>query len=285
MTERVARSPAAPNGVSRRRLLTGAATVAAATAAGSLGAAGRAHAAGTWETVLAPDSFADYPSLEANWNYRYPWGPDHNGSARMYASATDHNQVFLSGDGVLTLLATRVAEDEGTSASEPHLPIRYHSGAVHTRHRITVTEQFPEYEVGGEFQVPSAPGTWPAFWLNGVDSWPPESDIVEFMGDNRNWFNTWRTESDVQRTIVPVSSPGAWHRYHVWITKANNTDVDIDYYLDGTWMATHRGTGFVGKPMVLICNLQMEGPSGSSGPTTDTHYRARNVSIGRTRVS
>ncbi|MDT0317890.1 glycoside hydrolase [Streptomyces millisiae] len=273
------------NALSRRRLLTGGATVAAVTAAGGLGAAGRAHAAETWETVLNTDSFASYQSLEANWNYRYPWGSDHNGSARMYASPSDHNHVFLSGGGVLTLLATRINWDEGTSSSTPHLPIRYHSGAIHAKHQITVTNQFPNYEVKGEFQAPSAPGTWPAFWLTGVNSWPPESDILEFKGDNRNWFNTFRTSSDVSSTIVPVSSPGSWHGYRAWITKVNNTDVDIHYYLDGTWKAVHRGAGFVGKPLWLIYNLQMEGSSGNSGPTSDTYYRARNVYIGRTRVS
>jgi hypothetical protein len=41
--------------------------------------------------------------------------------------------------------------------------------------------------------------------------------------------------------------------------------------------------GFVGKPMWLILNLQMEGSSGDWGPGGDTFYRARNVYVGRTR--
>ena len=174
------------------------------------------------------------------WNYRYPWGSDHNGCARMYGSATDHNHVYLAA-GVLTIKATRITWDEGTSCSDPHLPIRYHSGAVHAKDQILVTDQFPDYEVKGEFQAPSARGTWPAFWLTGVNSWPPESDILEFKGNNRNWFNTFRTSSDVSSTIVGVSSPGSWHTYRVWMTKVNATDVDIHYYLDGAWKARAPG--------------------------------------------
>src|ERR1044072_713380 len=192
-----------------------------------------AVAADTWETVLDGSSFNSYSAFEAAWNYLYPWGSDHNGSARMYGSSTDHNHITLA-SGVLTLKATRITWDEGTSGSSPHLPIRYPSGAVHAKNQIVVTDQFPDYEVKGEFQAPSAAGTWPAFWLTGVNSWPPESDIPAFKGTSNNWFTTFRSSSDVSSTIVGVSGPGNWHTYRAWITKVNATDVDIHYYLDGT---------------------------------------------------
>ena len=249
-----------------------------------LGAVAQPEArAATWETLIDGNSFRDRAALQAEWNFRYPWGSDHNGTARMYASATDNNHVYLSPSGVLNIKATRITWNEGNSSADPHLPIRYHSGAIHAKDQILVNDQFPNYEVKGEFQAPSARGTWPAFWLTGAWSWPPESDILEFKGDNRNWFNTFRTPSDVSSTIVPVSSPGGWHSYRVWITKVSATDVDIHYYLDGAWRGVHRGN-FVGKPMWIIVNLQMEGSAGSPGPSADTFYRARNVYVGRTRT-
>lgn len=254
------------------------------------GAAGAALAgvppanAAAWETVLS-GSFANRAALEAGWHYRYPWGSDHNGSARMYASSSDINHVYLETSGVLTIKATRITWDEGNSSADPHLPIRYHSGALHARQQVLVTDQFPNWEVKGEFQAPATRGAWPAFWLTGANSWPPESDILEFKGDNRNWFNTYRNASGGwSNTIVGVSNPGGWHGYRAWITKVNATDVDIHYYLDGNWVGQHRGANFVGSPMWLILNLQMEGSSGSPGPTADTFYRARNVYMGRTRA-
>jgi hypothetical protein len=117
-----------------------------------------------------------------------------------------------------------------------------------------------------------------------VNSWPPESDILEFKGNSNNWFNTFRTSSDVDSTVIGVSAPGDWHGYRAWITKVSATDVDIHYYLDGVWKAVHHARGFVGKPMWIIINLQMEGSSGSPGPASDTFYRARNVYVGRTRA-
>ncbi|MEE1804785.1 family 16 glycosylhydrolase [Streptomyces sp. JV176] len=284
--------PSGPGRFGRRGFLGGAAALGGAltlgaapprTARAATSAAPSAATAAAWEDVIN-GSFGSYGAFEAEWNYRYPWGSDHNGSARMYGSSTDHNHIYLN-SGVLTLQATRITWDEGTSTSTPHLPIRYHSGAVHAKNQIVVTDQFPDYEVKGEFQAPSGAGTWPAFWLTGVNSWPPESDILEFKGNTNNWFNTFRTSSDVSSTIVGVPSPGSWHTYRAWITKVNATDVDIHYYLDGTWKAAHRGAGFVGKPLWLIINLQMEGSSGSSGPGGDTFYRARNVYVGRNRTA
>lgn len=242
------------------------------------------HSAKTlaWETVLDASSFASYSAFESKWNYLYPWGSDHNGTARMYASSSDHNHVSLS-SGVLTLTATRINWNEGNSSSDPFLPIKYHSGAVHLKHHVLINDQYPQYEVKGDFQAPSSSGTWPAFWLTAVNSWPPESDILEFKGNSNNWFNTFRTPTDVSSKIVPVSTPGNWHNYRAWINKVSATDVEIHYYLDGVWQAVHRGN-FVNKSMFVIINLQMEGASGSSGPSTPTYYRAKNVYIGRNKA-
>ncbi|HEX6426652.1 MAG TPA: glycoside hydrolase, partial [Niastella sp.] len=149
-----------------------------------------------FETVIS-NTFTNYATFEQYWNYLYPWGSDHNGTARMYASATDHNHVYLDASGVLTIKATRINWNEGNSSADPYLPIRYHSGAINTKFRVLVNDQFPNYEIKGDFQAPSVRGSWPAFWLTGVNSWPPESDIMEFKGNTNNWQNTFRTSSDV----------------------------------------------------------------------------------------
>jgi hypothetical protein len=236
----------------------------------------------TFETVIS-NTFGSYATFEQYWNYLYPWGSDHNGTARMYGSATDHNHVYLDASGVLHIKATRINWDEGNSSADPHLPIRYHSGAIHAKFQVLVNDQFPNYEVRGELQAPSVSGSWPAFWLTGVNSWPPESDIMEFKGNSNNWQNTFRTSSDVSSIVTNVSSPGSWHTYRIWMQKSTATDVIIHYYIDGVWKGQHTAN-FVGKPMYIIINMQMEGSSGSSGPTADTYLHVRNVYVGRTRA-
>ncbi len=274
-----------PAGSSRRKALKIAATTAAAVATSLFAtdparAAAQEIGAAAWETLIDGNSFASRAALEAEWNYLYPWGSDHNGTARMYASSSDNNHLYISPAGELNLKASRITWDEGNSSKDPYLPIHYHSAAVHAKNQILVNDQYPNYEIRGEFQAPSNGGTWPAFWITGANSWPPESDILEYKGDNRNWFNTY--DGGWDNTIVTVSSPGSWHEYRIWMSKISANDVEIHYYLDDVWKGAHVGSNFVGKAMNVIINLQMEGASGSNGPTADTFYKARNVYVGRT---
>jgi beta-glucanase (GH16 family) len=138
--------------------------------------------------------------------------------------------------------------------------------------------------LSGKFQASSTVGTWPAFWITGVNSWPPESDILEYKGTAQNWFNTYKNaDGQWSSSIIDVPTPTAWHRYQARISKANDTDVDIHYYLDDALMGVHRGANFVGSPMWIIIDLQMEGSSGGPGPVTDTYFRVRDLLVTRHR--
>lgn len=234
-----------------------------------------------WETVVDATSFASTANFTAQWNYLYPWGSDHNGTARMRSQ-----NMALSG-GVLTITASPTS-GVGNSNKDPYLPIHYYSGACYAKTQVLINDQFPNYEIKIDAQVPTGRGTWPAFWITGATSWPPESDIMEFKGNSTCWQNTatgpdW-TAVSWQNKLTTVSSAGNWHTYRAWISKVNATDVDIHYYIDGAWKAVHRATNFVNKPMWVIINMQMEGSSGTPGPTGNTTYKTRNPYVGRTRA-
>lgn len=235
-----------------------------------------------WETVLDSTSFADYAHFEKHWHYLYPWGKDHNGSARMYASPSNHQQVSLEGN-VLRIRATPITHDEGRSKHDPYLPIRYHSGAIHARHTVTLSDQYPRYEVSGYFKAPVTKGTWPAFWLTAVNGWPPESDILEYKGDSINWYNTFIVPNEANTTKVAVADAAtAWHHYKAILKKVNDTDIDIYYYLDNRLTGVHR-CNFMNKPMWIIINLQMEGSSRGPGPVAETNYYIKDVLVRRSR--
>lgn len=243
----------------------------------------------SWQTVYDGTSFSDYASLEASWNYLYPWGSDHNGTARMYASPTDHSQVYIETPGVLTIKATPCSP-EGNSSADPHLPIRYHSGAIHGKQQVVINEQFPAWELSGDFKAPTTLGTWPAFWATGAFSWPPETDILEFKGNTTNWSNTadgpdWTNVSwETTKTVIPDAAT-VWHNYKVVMYRKKNkngtwsNNVTCEYYIDGTKVGTHTGNNFFNQTFNIIINLQMEGSSGTPGPTGDTYYYAKNIVV------
>jgi galactan endo-beta-1,3-galactanase len=298
------------HGINRRRLLTigglSLGMAALPTGAQAASASRTRRDAATWENIIEKSSFTSRTAFDQEWNPLYPWDGDadtHNGAARMHA-----DQISVS-QGVLTLTATRLSEADGTSPHKPLAPLWYRSGAVHAKEQIIVNDQFPEYDIEGEFSTQTGPGIWPAFWTTGVwPAWPPESDILEYVGDSTNLFNTWNKTSSgdeheeagqdyfVTRERVAVADPTGWHKYRVWMYKEGN-DVMIDYYFDGVWVATHRGKDWAGIPQWLIINLQMgsyasdlSGPGDAGwadqlpGPIGDTRLRARNVWAGRTRA-
>jgi len=196
----------------------------------------------------------------------------------MVGNSSDHSHIVVASN-TLSLIATPTSgASPPTSTANPNPAIHYASGAVHAKAQITVTNSVG-YQVQGEFVSPTARGTWPAFWLTAVQGWPPETDIGEWKGTAQNWFNTFNTSSIVKSTIVSWPTDGNFHALKAVMQAANSADVKIDFYLDNVLQGTQVGAGFVGKALWLIVNLQMEGSSGSPGPTGTTTYKIRNVQV------
>jgi hypothetical protein len=231
----------------------------------------------SWVTVLDGSAFASTGALWARFNNAYPWGSDHNGSARMLSQ-----NVSVSG-GALVLTSQWISGNEGNSSQSPFLAIHYHSGTIYWNQQVVVDATTTQWTLEGDFAVPSVKGAWPAFWLTAVNGWPPELDILEFKGNATCWQNTFNGTSWANETVIShksgISNPGAYHHYKIWIGKKNGTDVLVDYYIDGAWKAEDTATGYVGKPMWLILDLQMEGSSGTPGPTTNQSFYAKNLLI------
>ncbi|KAG6831071.1 Galactan endo-beta-1,3-galactanase [Tricholoma furcatifolium] len=202
-------------------------------------------------TVIPSTSFSSYSALESYWAYLYPWGSDHNGSARMVGNSTDHSHIAVASN-TLSLIATPTSNPvPPTSTANPYPAIHYASGAIHALSQITVTAD-NSYTLSGEFSAPTAVGTWPAFWLTAVNSWPPETDIGEWKGTANNWFNTFNTSSIVKSNLVSWPTDLSFHALKAVLTaESDGTDVRIDFYMDDVFQATQYGAGFVGQPLWL----------------------------------
>ncbi|PWY65603.1 putative glycoside hydrolase [Aspergillus heteromorphus CBS 117.55] len=230
---------------------------------------------GLGTTTLIPTTcFDSYASLEKYFDYLYPWGSDHNGAARMVGNSTDHEYISVN-SSTLTLVAKPVTGQPPTSSG---VAINYLSGTVYAAQTFTV-EAGSGFDIQAEFQAPTEKGTWPAFWLTGVDSWPPEIDLAEWKGTGDISFNTFNTSSEVEAVNVDYPSPDEFHTVRGEIRDEDGSNISVKFYLDGELVTTEYGEDYIGKPLYLIIDLQMEGSSGSPGPTTDTYYLIRNLSF------
>jgi hypothetical protein len=232
----------------------------------------------TWENEVNGTSFNSVAAFTAKWNYDYPWGTNHNGSAVMNAT-----NVTVS-SGMVTMTSSLTNHYEGASTASPYLTIRYNSGTFYLKQQVTINSQYPLWDLSGEFKVPTVTGTWPAFWMTGANSWPPESDFMEFKGCDCCGGNTY--DGSWQTQVTTVSTAGtAWHTYRVVAQLENSTNVDFHYYIDGVMESEQTATTFVGAPCNVIIDFQMEGSSGSPGPSYTTYTYVSNIVINREDVS
>ncbi len=212
------------------------------------------------------DSQKDF---EAVWNYNYPWGTDHNGAARM-----DKSQLKLE-DGTLTVTAKRVSGQKPARHGGKDIAVKYLSGAIHAKEHFAVTAG-GGYDFSGDFKATTARGTWPAFWLTGIDvpgfvtppspflspevSAPPanlapclpsEVDMAEWKGSGKISFNTFNTSSQVAVKDVSYPAPADFHGIRCELRDVNGRDVSVKFYMDGSLVTTQMGRNFVGKPFYL----------------------------------
>ncbi|KAK0718415.1 glycoside hydrolase family 16 protein [Lasiosphaeria miniovina] len=209
---------------------------------GGLGVAGTKH------VMIPSTSFESQANFDADWNYNYPWGTDHNGAARMAKG-----QVALSGGagaGTVTLTARKVTGEKPATHGGKQITIKYLSGAVHAKEHFNVSRG-GGYDFAGEFRATTARGTWPAFWLTAVNGWPPEVDMAEWKGSGKISFNTFNTSSSVRARDVAYSEAASFHKILCEIRDENGRDVSAKFYMDDKLIDTQYGKGYVGQPLYL----------------------------------
>ncbi len=183
-------------------------------------------------------------------------------------------------DGVVTLTSSPVDSDEGNSGASPHLKIRYRSGTFYLKEKITICPAYPVWDFSGQFKVPTETGTWPAFWITGAKTWPPESDFMEFKGTAECHQNTYDGRWQAKITPVPHADT-VWHTYRTIATLENSTNVGFQYFIDGVLESEQTADTFVSSPCWLIIDYQMEGDSGSPGPNQVTRFAMTNIVVRR----
>lgn len=140
------------------------------------------------------DSF-DGNSLSGQWYKGYPWYSNYHNHSAVHRDSN----VVVSGGRVL-LKATRRGSNEWIKNSAGATGYsdsinggtwkRYEAwtGVISVNSKVYNKGSYIE----GSFKQPNSPvGYWTAFWLNGRDSWPPETDMFEYLSSKGT--STWYT--------------------------------------------------------------------------------------------
>jgi autotransporter-associated beta strand protein len=176
------------------------------------------------------------------------------------ASTASAAQVSLA-NGQLTLNATR------TSSTA------FSSGSISSYQKYNFAGGYVESRI----QLPSTPGSWPAFW-GLYTGWPPEADIMEYplttngssglannqYNTNYHYTNTSGAAAAGAGVVTAASNlAGTWHTFGMsWTAGASMT-----FYLDGANVRSYTGSSVAQMVnMYMILDYAVGGWPGT--PTT-----------------
>jgi hypothetical protein len=164
---------------------------------------------------------------------------------------------FAIDRGILEIVAHPT---QAHAASEDeHYP--YVSGLISTKPSFSQTYGYFEMRA----ELPQGKGLWPAFWMLPVDeTWPPEIDIVESIGDPSHVYMTAHSQQGKSFGAEARIEPHVFHTFAVsWDRQ------DLIWYIDGGEAGRVQTPDDMHKPMYMLANLAVGGnwpgtPDGST---------------------
>jgi beta-glucanase (GH16 family) len=156
-------------------------------------------------------------------------------------------------DGKLVIIAQPLKEEVRQFAWG-----RSYSSGLLTSKR-SFAQKYGLFEIRAK--IPKGKGLWPAFWLLPANnSWPPELDVLEILGDNpQKLYVSWHSNagekhaSETKAIDVPDTSED-FHTYSVYWTK----DV-IEWFFDNVQIASKPTPPDFNQPMYMLANLAVGG--------------------------
>jgi beta-glucanase (GH16 family) len=141
----------------------------------------------------------------------------------------------------------------------------YMSGVITTQPSFSQTYGYFEMRA----KLPRGKGLWPAFWLLPLDqSWPPEIDVMESIGDPAVVFVTTHSKASKQEGFERRIAPNEFHNFAVSWDPAN-----VIWYIDGREAGRHATPADMHKPMYMLANLAVGG-NWPGAPDASTRFPA-----------
>jgi len=136
-----------------------------------------------------------------------------------------------------------------------------------------ITSQPSHAQTYGYFEMraklPRGKGLWPAFWLLPSDqSWPPEIDVMESIGDPTHVYMTAHSKAGDPKGVEARISEDSFHTFAVsWDPR------ELIYYVDGREAGRQPTPPDLHKPMFMLANLAVGG-AWPGNPDASTRFPA-----------
>ncbi len=171
---------------------------------------------------------------------------------------TSYNPFSIN-NGVLSITATHMTPSEQAAAYDGS----YYSGMLNTLD--TFQQQYGYFEMRAA--LPTATGTWPAFWLEPSPFVPnAEADITEHLGvqPNIDHVRAYGGDGSTQTLYndVYMADPTGFHTYGLMWTPST-----VTFYLDGNAVMTGPTPNTWTQPMAMIVNMALGGWAGNPDPS------------------
>jgi O-antigen/teichoic acid export membrane protein len=216
-----------------------------------------------WDVTFADNfkslQFWDGPGLGI-WESFYAWGSrtnDTNNEREYYVDRRPgHDQAAIQSllpiDGSGLVIQARPVPISDQPFAE-RLP--YASGLLTTFHSFSFTYGYEEMRA----RIPKGKWLWPAFWLLPVDkTWPPETDVMEVLGQNTMEFHaTVYSRDNGNHTEVSSTIQDLSEDFDIYAVTW--TADDIIWYFDGRPVALAPTPADMHNPMYLLVNLALGG--------------------------
>lgn len=182
----------------------------------------------------------------ADWNFGLPWGSLNNAS-NGEVQAYQAKNVIKGTTAPISIVAKR----------EKAAGLNYTSGMIQTFGKFAFQYGYAEAQI----KLPGGNGVWPAFWMlpatkneDGSFKWPPEGDIMEYVGKEPNVVQFNRFYGDGQNDPIKVPLPktdSPWHTFGIlWEPDR------LVYFVDGEERGSHTDNIFQ-EPMYLLLNVAL----------------------------
>lgn len=173
----------------------------------------------------------EYFNLKRDFKIGMPWGTVHPQYSHQVMESSSVEIIDKGEGAILSIVPFNGTVISGGNTYTPKIS----AGCLYSK----IPFRFGTFEI--EYTLPESDESWPAFWLFGKDTWPPEIDMFEFMPNSHKRNHT-------RKLSISTHSSGA-HGGH--LNNSSGLIVDIEPRMTMTMVWTPESLRFFHNNLLI----------------------------------